>query len=196
MELNNFRNKYGKFNIKMYLFQLIGIIISSLFAVIIAYCERQYIFISLSICIYNICWVLIIIFPYLERYYIDYPNIYVYKLTKRNIIKIPEQYSLIISSMEIRPLLSVQGFHSKSFCVSIVNSNNLFEITGLLHQKNVKKYSNFTIKNNFGNLFITDFIYDKYLPLDLFQKASFVIIPKTINDFLELSGSNIIRDNI
>ncbi|MEE0946415.1 MAG: hypothetical protein U0M42_06290 [Acutalibacteraceae bacterium] len=194
MELNNYRNKYGKFNIKMYLFQLIGIIVSSLLAVLIAYCERQYIFISLLIWIYNICWVLVIISPYLEKYHIDYPNIYIQKLTKSNIIKIPEQYSLIISSMEIRPILSIQGFHSNSYCVSVVNSNNLSEITGLLHQKYVKKYSNSTIKGNLGNLFITDFVYDKSLPFDLFQKASFVIIPKTINNFLELSGTNIICD--
>lgn len=194
MELKKYRKQYGKFRLKTYFFQLLGMSLSSLLALFVLINYSKYSWVSIVIWIHDIYWLLMIIPPYLRCYYIDFPNIYIKSINKEYQIEIPKDYSIIISSMELRQPLSIQGNYPDDYCVSIIGSNNLIEITGLLHRNFVKRYTNDSIKNSFGQLFITEFIYDNSVSSELLQNASYVIVPKTVNKHLELTASNIICD--
>ena len=194
MELKNYRKQYGKFRLKTYFFQLLGMFLSSLLALFVLIYYSKYFGVSIVIWIYDICWLSMMILPYLRCYYIDFPNIYIKSINKEYKIEIPKDYSVIISSMELRQPLSVQGNCTDNYCVSIIGSNNLIEITGLLHRNFVKRYTNASIKNCFGQLFITEFLYDNSVSSELLQNASYVIVPKTVNKYLKLTAPNIICD--
>jgi len=97
--------------------------------------------------------------------------------------------------MEFRPPFCIQGQCTGDYCVSVVEADDLSWITERLHRNYAKRYTNVSIQDDFGSLFVTEFVYDDSIPSELFQNAAHVIVPGTIKDCLKLSAPNVMLDS-
>ena len=188
MESMEFKKKNGAFDVKYNFLALVGsviILLGSLFTWLSSPTTDDIVWSILALLLCS--FLLYLTFsPYLEKYCLEYPILYVKKGRRLSKRSLPEQYSVIISDMSIKSSLDVVAFPlaGKNY-VSIIDSKDEKGIIDKLHNGPHKRYSSAYIEETFQYAFFDGFIYDKTIPDVLFENAESLIIPRSILNQIE-----------
>ncbi len=170
--------RYGKFNYRDYLSAWVAMLFLWLLSFSLIYIgEFSFGIIIISL---TLLWILSIFIPYFEFFYIESGKIYVHKGLSKHNFEITNK-TLIISYTDIHFPLEIQSYILKNkYSVSIVQQDDIALVSNMLHKNHVKKYTNNTIENNFGNCFNYSFVCNQQILNQLLENNVKVIIPESL----------------
>lgn len=181
--------RYGKFKSKDHLPTFISVTFFSLFSLMGVILDLPLLLIFFPLICAIIC-LLVVCLPFREQFVINDSSIDVYIGKKKHTIQLPTELTLVISPLDVCPLLATrtaiqkQTYVLKDRCsVSILTGVYLDEALRLLHCNHIKRYTSSNIKAIFNDWrYIYNFVLDSsdMLKKIITDRKCTLIIPKSM----------------
>lgn len=197
--MKTMHKRYGEFRITDYKTSWMGLGLMTIFIVACLLLQLPVIYIVVPI-VYSVALINSILSPNREYFKIINDIIKVKKGKKERTIKIPKEFSLIISPVDICPPLSVRTavgnkthILKDKYAVSILMRMDVEEILDRVHKGYIKRYTTSTIKNAFEEYkYFYSFVCDDILLNELLrERKANILIPKSIYDKVLLENKDL-----